>query len=155
MTKFDTPIGCKCNGCKRCKNRIKAKRWRERKPDHLKNYYVENKERINAVSKKWKEDNVERVKEWNHEYGKEYCKRPEVIERRNEQNKKRSADPKERKKIQARKVVQQAVRRGSVQRQPCEVCGTTEDIHAHHKDYDLPYDVQWLCRTHHIEIHKN
>lgn len=36
---------------------------------------------------------------------------------------------------------------------PCEVCGSTNDIQAHHKDYDKPLDVRWLCVKHHLEVH--
>jgi hypothetical protein len=40
---------------------------------------------------------------------------------------------------------------GKLKRQPCEVCGATENIERHHEDYSKPLDVQWLCPTHHRE----
>jgi hypothetical protein len=46
-----------------------------------------------------------------------------------------------------------AVRDGRIARGPCEVCGTTEDIHGHHDDYSKPLDVRWLCGQHHRELH--
>jgi ribosomal protein S27AE len=45
-------------------------------------------------------------------------------------------------------VVYQAIRRGELVRQPCEVCGATK-VHAHHDDYSKPLDVRWLCSRHH------
>lgn len=36
---------------------------------------------------------------------------------------------------------------------PCEVCGTTEKITAHHDDYARPLDVRWLCAQHHADLH--
>lgn len=45
-----------------------------------------------------------------------------------------------------------AVRDGRLTRQPCEICGT-EKSHGHHHDYSKPFDVKWLCRTHHVAEH--
>ena len=47
-----------------------------------------------------------------------------------------------------------ALRDGRLERQPCEVCGSTENVDAHHPRYDRPLDVQWLCRTHHVRLHR-
>ncbi len=39
----------------------------------------------------------------------------------------------------------------------CEVCGTTERLHAHHKNRDWaddrPENIATLCATHHMELH--
>ncbi len=47
-----------------------------------------------------------------------------------------------------------AVRFKKIKRMPCEVCGSISKIHGHHKDYDKPLEVIWLCRQHHAELHK-
>jgi hypothetical protein len=47
----------------------------------------------------------------------------------------------------AHNAVLQAVRRGKLVKQPCEVCGLRAD--AHHDDYAKPLDVRWLCPSHH------
>lgn len=47
-----------------------------------------------------------------------------------------------------------ALRRGDLHRQPCEICGSTENIDAHHPDYSKPLKVKWLCRRHHVAVHK-
>jgi hypothetical protein len=46
-----------------------------------------------------------------------------------------------------------AIKRGRLVRLPCEVCGS-EMVDAHHDDYSKPFDVRWLCRTHHMELHR-
>jgi len=56
-------------------------------------------------------------------------------------------------KNKARMIVSQAVRRGSLKQQPCEVCGEGK-AHAHHPDYSKPFDVIWLCPKHHREEHQ-
>jgi hypothetical protein len=54
-------------------------------------------------------------------------------------------------KYAARDAVRKAKRNGTLIPKPCESCGATDDIQAHHPDYSKPLDVQWLCRRcHHI-----
>jgi hypothetical protein len=48
-------------------------------------------------------------------------------------------------------AVGNALRRGRLVRQACEVCGTTTRVQAHHDDYGKPLSVRWLCFTHHRE----
>jgi hypothetical protein len=47
-----------------------------------------------------------------------------------------------------------AQRRGRLEPQPCEVCGSTNNIEKHHDDYAYPLRVRWVCRGHHSEITK-
>lgn len=54
----------------------------------------------------------------------------------------------------ARKQASYAIKRGILQRQPCQVCGTNENIEAHHHDYSKPLDIHWLCGKCHNEEHK-
>lgn len=57
-------------------------------------------------------------------------------------------DPVFREKKKARNMVLIRIARGTLERQPCEVCGEGE-AQAHHDDYTRPLDVRWLCDTHH------
>jgi hypothetical protein len=52
----------------------------------------------------------------------------------------------------AHKALESALRRGLIERQPCEVCGV-EGADAHHDDYTRPMTVKWLCRLHHKAEH--
>jgi hypothetical protein len=54
-------------------------------------------------------------------------------------------------RLAARAAVQVAVANGRMQKQPCAVCGSEEDVQAHHDDYTRKLDVRWLCRRHHAE----
>ncbi len=55
----------------------------------------------------------------------------------------------------ARIAVAKAIYNGELTRGACEVCGTTEQIEAHHPDYSKQLEVEWLCRQHHTEFHRN
>lgn len=46
------------------------------------------------------------------------------------------------------------IRRGDMERLPCEVCGASVDVQGHHDDYNQPFVVRFLCATHHAEWHK-
>jgi len=56
-------------------------------------------------------------------------------------------------KAEARKIYKYALRMGKLERGPCAVCGTTENIDGHHTDYTKPLDVVWLCKEHHRQAH--
>ena len=45
----------------------------------------------------------------------------------------------------AHDIVRNAVRHGRLIKQPCHICGSTINVHAHHEDYSKPLDVIWLC----------
>jgi hypothetical protein len=45
-----------------------------------------------------------------------------------------------------------ALRAGTVKPLPCLVCG--EKAEAHHPDYSDPLFPVWLCKKHHLDVHK-
>ncbi len=49
-------------------------------------------------------------------------------------------------------AVNNALRDGRLDRQPCFVCGAVAQ--AHHPDYAAPLAVSWLCHRHHAMLHK-
>lgn len=64
-------------------------------------------------------------------------------------------------KHRARKILNAAIRAGTVRRGlVCEECGATDvsgadvRIEAHHPDYSRPLDVIWLCARHHAVLHR-
>ena len=50
-------------------------------------------------------------------------------------------------------AVYYAVQSGELVRQPCEKCGSEEQIEAHHDDYTKKLDVRWLCHKCHMAFH--
>ncbi len=56
--------------------------------------------------------------------------------------------------LKAHNALTRAVRKGTIVIQPCEKCGRTTNVHAHHDDYNKPLDVKWLCPPCHAIRHK-
>lgn len=56
-------------------------------------------------------------------------------------------------KQRVRALTRSYIKAGILVRQPCEVCGATKKIEAHHDDYTKPMDIRWLCKQHHDEFH--
>lgn len=57
----------------------------------------------------------------------------------------------------AHRIVNSAIKKGTVKRSSCEVCGEDRKyrVHAHHDDYRKPLQVRWLCVPHHKQQHNN
>ena len=56
------------------------------------------------------------------------------------------------KRRKANGVVNNAIRSGRLQKQPCTICGEKR-AQAHHEDYSKPLDVIWYCVRHHNDRH--
>jgi hypothetical protein len=44
-------------------------------------------------------------------------------------------------------MVSKAIKTGAIKILPCEECGNKAI--AHHADYSKPFDITWLCLSHH------
>lgn len=56
-------------------------------------------------------------------------------------------------KWKARYLVRSAVKSGGLIKTPCEICGD-EKVQGHHSDYSQPLKVNWLCKEHHLQVHR-
>ena len=120
------------NQCKACQS------------EYYRNYAAANRSRIAELQADWYDRNSERVKTRQRSYYADH--RDTQLERIREW-KQRNPN-----KTRAHSVVNNAVMRGKLQRQPCESCGDAS-TEAHHDDYSRPLDVRWLCRTCHARHH--
>lgn len=86
-------------------------------------------------------------------YDRERAKRPERIAKSQANTKRwRQEHPVA---YRAQNAVNNAIRDGKLMKGPCCICGTPENVHAHHTDYSRPLDVKWLCAGCHHRIHAN
>ena len=97
--------------------------------------------------RRYKEKNVEKVKEKDRAYRKKTLVKEAARHRR------RSLDPEYREKSRVRHIARDAVKRGMIGKSQCSVCGS-ENSQMHHEDYTKPLEVVWLCPDHHAEVHK-
>lgn len=93
----------------------------------------------------YRKENLEKVRS----YDRSRASRPHRIASRNHYVKLYESRFPNRKK--ANTAVSNALRAGTLQKQPCWVCGLSAV--AHHPDYDRPLDVVWLCQPHHKQAH--
>lgn len=92
-----------------------------------------NKNRHNNIEY-YREYDRKRGSRQNHEYLKNY----------------RKEYPK---KYKATCIVNNAIRDKKLFKQPCEICGKKNNIHAHHDDYNQPLNIRWLCPVCHKDWH--
>lgn len=109
-------------------------------------------QRYNA---KRRQDPVYREKQaaWNKAWLEANGKTPERLARKAEQMRAYAKAHGTAEHHKARRKVRHEIEMGRLARQPCEVCGSEQKIHAHHDDYSLPLSVRWLCQLHHREHH--
>lgn len=57
-------------------------------------------------------------------------------------------------KNKVRAATKKLIAKDEILKVPCQICGE-DKVEVHHLDYQDPYNVQFLCRKHHVEWHKN
>ncbi len=121
--------------CTPCKKIGRKANWKKRKLAGLHNFSGPH--------------NPEKMKKRMSEYNRS-PERKEGARRRASEIRKRPGF----KKIQAaRTLVKCALKRGDIKRGACVTCGSTIKVCAHHRDYDKPLDIVWLCYSCHNKIH--
>lgn len=77
------------------------------------------------------QENPEKYKEYREAYNKKYSDR-----------------------YRARYILNNAIKRGIIKKEPCSICGASVNVQGHHKDYNYPLDVEWLCIKCHMRKDK-
>ena len=56
-------------------------------------------------------------------------------------------------KYKAREITRRAVKSGKIIKKCCKICKNI-NTEIHHPDYTKPLNVIWLCRKHHLALHR-
>lgn len=83
-------------------------------------------------------------------YDRERNKEPERAAKHKERTKRYKKENPD--KTSAHKKVQRALKRGTLVKGVCEICGEYK-TEAHHEDYSKPLNVKWLCSPCHHRLH--
>ena|ERR1035441_6494427 len=86
--------------------------------------------------------------------GQRYCKDCHAKYMRENRKRHSELNPEAKKKVICRSYANVYLRRRKIKKQPCVICGD-ENSQMHHKDYNKPLDITWLCRDDHLSLHKN
>lgn len=146
----------------RDRDREYAREYREKNRDAInarnRERYAANVEAERRKAREYRAANKERVREWKRNYtasgkardvtAKWRRENPGLVRQLDRKYKAKSPE-----KYVARSAVGNALRSGRLVRQPCERCGATERVEAHHEDYSRPLDVNWLCKDCHAQRH--
>lgn len=144
-----------CKGCNQWLDTEKFNTYKKNGKTYLQ-YMCRDCRRRRDTSEERREKDRESYKKNKHKY-REQQRIYNSTDRAKELNRKRSkkywdANPE---KNKARKKIRTCIRNGSIVRpEVCSRCGKKGKIEAHHKDYNKPLDVVWLCRKCHVDEHK-
>ena len=94
-----------------------------------------------------REKNIERIREYDRERGKNKERVLATVETT------RAWRAEDKRRTVAHNAVARALRSGALERIPCIRCGEVKSL-AHHEDYDKPLEVMWLCQPCHKQRHK-
>ena len=124
----------KTSSCGECNNNYSRKR-RATNTEDVRVYY----RKYRATGK-----GLENLKEYSQsEEGKAVARKSQQKWKENNRHKRR-----------AHSAVNYSIRTMAIEKQPCAICGETQNIHAHHADYEKPLNIKWLCAKHHHELHR-
>lgn len=136
------------------KHREKSRKYRENNPDKYKEIckktYEKYKERkkLKQIEYYWKNHDEIRKRD------AERTKTTEYKEKRKKYYEKNKAWIK--KQHEAHILVQYAIKLSLLKKSlQCEECGITSDkLDGHHRDYEKPLEIRWVCRKCHRKIEK-
>lgn len=130
-------------------DRVEArKRYAKANPEKTKsaNRKYAKSDKAKARQSKYRERNRERLREYHRIWS---SANSENLRKTQKARRKRHPE-----RWKARALVSYAIKIGQLNRGHCKICGSAENIEAHHEDYFKPLEVTWLCRNCHKAHHK-
>lgn len=147
-----------------------GRKWRELNPEKNKlkkeKYRATEKGKATerAYNKRYRLEHIEYIRFHEREYWANNKDKKAEKDKRYRETHKEELNRKSRERYSANKEfrkyhairtgVNLAVKKGQLQKKPCEVCGELK-VEGHHDNYNEPYKVRWLCKKCHTEWHKH
>lgn len=107
--------------------------------------------------RKWYRKNLKKMRKYYREYEKDpkyykqWCENNPDYQNNYHKNRKK-IDSEFRKQANCRAKTHYFVKKGKLKKQPCTKCGE-EKAQVHHKNYNDPLDIIWLCKPCHLALH--
>jgi len=97
---------------------------------------------------------LETKREYRNKYQKEYQKTENIKKYKREYNKEyySKEDDNIRLKYLCRNKTRNYIIKGIIKKEPCKICGCIKS-ETHHINYESPFNILFLCRKHHSELH--
>jgi len=130
----------KCFKCKIEKPLSDYYKHKQMKDGHLNKC----KECSKSDSTSHRNNNIEKIREYDRERGSRQSKEYLKEYRDNHPN-----------KYKAHNIVNNAIRDNKLFKEVCEKCGSDKKTHAHHDNYLKPLNVRWLCAACHSQWHRD
>ena len=129
---------------------MNSKKPSGKKYEYQKIYRSENKDKICKWTKTYEENNVKKRRESKADWAKQDRKNnPEKYSKYLKQYRENRKH-----KQQAVNKLNWAVKSGKIKKpEECSCCGHNEKVNGHHKDYNKPLEVIWLCTKCHKFLH--
>ena len=151
------------NECKLCakerskiahQKRMMDKEWVQKKRDKYKEYYNKKKQDKEWVERERKRQRDQLKKENSKETRRKYrhSAKGREVHKTSKKNALMTIEGKI--KNRAQQKAWRYARKGLIKKEPCESCGSKNNIHAHHDDYSKPLEVKWFCHKCHMEYHR-
>ena len=144
--------------CKECKTKKPLSEFYKH-PETSDGYLNKCKECKRTYALKYREENLEEVREKDRKKGRTDKHRARVkIYHATDRGKQKASEAKARwrkknpLKRKAHDAVARALRAGVIKKKPCRIC-KSKNVEAHHEDYSKPLKVIWFCNKHHAEHH--
>ena len=152
----------KCIECLKNENLERYKEKKEEWSEQRKEYYRKNAEYIKKKTKKWQQENKEKVKIYNKIYYKNLTNKQyeNALKRKREFEKTQKGRESAKKYRQGQKWIarytfRNAIRDGKIEKKDvCSFCMSKERVEGHHADYSKPLEITWVCRKCHSALHK-
>jgi hypothetical protein len=145
------------------------KRNRKRLLKKTEKYYLDHRPEKLEYARRYRQDHLDKIHEQGRKYYNEHKERLKKYykEWRSKQGPRKWTDNQKKANIEYRKMfpekvkcwemVRAAMNRGEIKRADlCFKCGKPGKVEAHHKNYNFPLDIIWLCAfCHKLESNKN